>query len=151
MKHLTNACVMSDAATEHNNSTGHPDLLLQAILVLGQRLAVIEHAMGEVKEVLCAQRIEKDWYTTNELAQALHKSHFTIQERSCNDGRIECQKDPNSGKWRIPGHEYRRLVNGGTLKPKQRTAPVNAAYVKETRACFEIRSLVLPPVTTDSL
>ena len=32
----------------------------------------------------------------------LDKSHFTIQERWCNDGRIECEKDPTSGKWRIP-------------------------------------------------
>jgi hypothetical protein len=50
----------------------------------------------------------------------LGKSQYTIQERWCNDGRIECEKDPESGKWRIPGGEYRRLVGGGALKPKPR-------------------------------
>jgi helix-turn-helix protein len=59
----------------------------------------------------------KDWYTTDELATALNKSPFTIREKWCNAGRIECEKDSGTGKWRIPGAEYRRLVNGGALKP----------------------------------
>ena len=101
---------------ESNNS----DLILQAVMLLGQRLTALEEKVGEIHQVVLAQRVQKEWYTTNELAEALDKSHFTIQERWCNDGRIECEKDPTSGTWRIPGSEYRRLVGGGALKPKRR-------------------------------
>ena len=102
---------------ESNNQT---DLTLQAVLMLGQRLTTMEEKVAEIHQVVLNQRVQKEWYTTNELAEALDKSHFTIQERWCNDGRIECEKDPNSGKWRIPGIEFRRLVGGGALKPKRR-------------------------------
>ena len=92
----------------------------QAVLMLGQRMTAMEQNVAEIKSVVLAQRIEKEWYTTSELAEALGRSQYTIQERWANDGRIECQKDPNTGKWRIPGPEYRRLVGGGALKPKRR-------------------------------
>jgi hypothetical protein len=87
---------------------------------INQRLANLEHLMMEVHEVILAQRIEKEWYTTTELADALGKSQYTIQERWCNEGRIECEKNPESDKWRIPGYEFRRLVRGGELKPKRK-------------------------------
>ena len=74
----------------------------------------------EIHQTVMDQRVQKEWYSTNELADALGKSHFTIQERWCNDGRIEAEKDPSSGKWRIPGHEFRRLIGGGALQPKRR-------------------------------
>jgi len=102
------------------DSNNHPDLTLQAVLMLGQRLMALEEKVAEIHQVVLAQRVQKEWYTTNDLAEALGKSHFTIQERWCNDGRIECEKDPTSGKWRIPGDEFRRLVGGGALKPKRR-------------------------------
>ena len=102
-----------------NNRDGQSELVLQAILLLGQRLAALEEKVGDVHQVMLAQRVEKEWYTTNELAEALDKSQYTIQERWCNDGRIECEKAPESGKWRIPGHEFQRLVAGGALKQKK--------------------------------
>jgi hypothetical protein len=76
-----------------------------------------ELIIEEVRKFL-ADSHTKDWNTTDELATALGKSPFTIRKKSCNTGRIECEKDVNTGKWRIPGPEYRRLVNGGALKPK---------------------------------
>ena len=97
-----------------------PDVLLQAVLLLGQRVASLDEKLTEVQQIITAQRVQKEWYSTGELADALDKSQYTIQERWCNDGRIECEKDPESGKWRIPGAEYRRLVGGGALKPKRR-------------------------------
>ena len=101
---------------ESNNS----DLILQSVLMLGQRIAALEEKVGEIHQVVMAQRVQKEWYTTGELAEALGKSRFTVQDRWCNEGRIECEKDPDSGKWRIPGQEFRRLVGGGALKPKRR-------------------------------
>jgi len=97
-----------------------PDVLLQAVLLLGQRVASLDEKLTEVHQTITAQRVQKEWYSTGELADALDKSQYTIQERWCNDGRIECEKDPESGKWRIPGAEYRRLVGGGALKPKRK-------------------------------
>lgn len=90
--------------------------VLEAFVRFTSQLDRIEIAVNR----LIAQKVEKQWYTTTELAEALNKSHFTIAERYCNSGRIECRKDPDSGKWLIPGHEFTRLVNGGALLPKKR-------------------------------
>ncbi len=96
------------------------DLILQAVLLLGQRLAVLDERVTEIHQTILSQRVQKDWYTTTEVAEALGKSQYTVQERWCNDGRIECEKDADTGKWRIPGQEFRRLVGGGQLRPKRR-------------------------------
>lgn len=40
-------------------------------------------------------------------------TQHTVQVRWCGEGRIECEKDPDTGRWRIPGHEYDRLRRGG--------------------------------------
>jgi hypothetical protein len=101
------------------NQEPRPEMILQSILLLGQQIVSLDKKLTDIQQVILSQRVEKEWYTTNELAEALDKSHYTIQERWCNDGRIECEKDPNSGKWRIPGHEFRRLVGGGALKQKR--------------------------------
>ncbi len=85
--------------------------------VQGLASAIAQHVVKEVVRLLKADQ-PKDWYSTDELAQALGKARWTIQEKWCNAGRIECEKDEESGKWRIPGYEFRRLVNGGKLRPK---------------------------------
>jgi hypothetical protein len=103
-----------------NNRDGHSDLALQTMLMLGQRLGALEAKVTEIHQTVMAHRVEKEWYSTGETAKALGKTDYTVRERWCNDGRIECEKDPDSGKWRIPGAEYRRLVGGGALKPKRR-------------------------------
>jgi hypothetical protein len=89
--------------------------MLEAFASFTTRLDRIEILLNK----LVAQKTEKEWYTTSELAEALGKSPFTITERYCNAGRIECRKDPDSGKWLIPGHEFKRLVNGGGLLPRR--------------------------------
>ena len=53
-------------------------------------------------------------------AEAMNVSVYTVAERWCNADRIECEKDPETAKWRIPGSEFRRLVKGGPLKPKDK-------------------------------
>ncbi len=95
---------MIDSPTTHGTSANgdhRSDLLLEAVLMFGQRLTAMEHDLTEVKNILVGQRIEKEWYTSGELAEALGKSQYTVQERWCHEGRIECQKDLESGKWRI--------------------------------------------------
>jgi len=91
---------------------------VQSQEVVADHLIALQQKVTEVCQIVTGQRFEKEWYSTGELAEILGKSQFTIQERWCNDGRIECEKDPNSRKWRIPGHEVRRLKGGGGLLPK---------------------------------
>lgn len=92
--------------------------VLDLLKRLDEREARIEMIVVEIRSHLANQRTEKEWYSTSELAEAMGKSRYTVQERWCNEGRIECEKDTESGKWRIPGDEYRRLVAGGALKSK---------------------------------
>jgi hypothetical protein len=99
---------------------GQPDPNSGAILALGQRLANVERVLAEIHEVVMNERVEKEWYTTTEVAKLKDVAQYTVQERWCNQGRIDCEKDPENGKWRIPGHEFRRLKSGGALKPRQR-------------------------------
>ena len=94
------------------------DPSLQAILTLSDRLGTVERLLTEIHEVVMNERVEKEWYNTGELAEVMGRSQYTVQERWCNEGRIECEKDPATGKWRIPGREYRRLRNGGGLLPR---------------------------------
>jgi hypothetical protein len=97
---------------------GESRLVVQSLQVVADRLMGLEKMTTEIRDLLVGQRQEKEWYTTRELAVILGKSHYTIQERWCNDGRIECEKDTTTGKWRIPGHEVRRLTAGGGLLPR---------------------------------
>ena len=85
--------------------------------IIDRRLAKLEHHVVEIKQLLEAQQIEKEWYTTAEVAEFMGVKQYTVQERWCNQGRVECEKDPDSGKWRIPGSEVRRLRAGGGLEP----------------------------------
>lgn len=81
-----------------------------------QRVDRMEAALTRVRELVEGQAAgtAKEWYTTAELAEALGVSQYTVQARWCADGRIECQKDPDTQKWRIPAKEYARLDRGGS-------------------------------------
>ena len=63
---------------------------------------------------------KKSGIRPTKLPQLMNVAQYTVQERWCNQGRIECEKDPETGKWRIPGAEYRRLRNGSGLLPRTR-------------------------------
>ena len=69
----TNICDMETA-------TSQTELILQSVLMLGQRLTVLEKTVTDIDEVVTATRVQKDWYTTGELAEALGKSQYTVQE-----------------------------------------------------------------------
>jgi DNA-binding transcriptional ArsR family regulator len=92
---------------------------ITALEKFGKQLA--ETILAEVRRLLAAER-RKEWYTVDELAEAMGKKPFTVREKWCNSGRIECQKDPYSGKWRIPAAEYDRLTAGGGIRAKERVS-----------------------------
>ncbi len=110
---------MNDSGTSIRDRTEHVDAMVQTLLLLEQRMNALNDRVGEIHSMLANQRVEKEWYTTTELAEAMGVSQYTVQERWCNQNRIEREKDTESGKWRIPGNEYRRLVAGGTLRSTQ--------------------------------
>ena len=84
---------------------------------VAERLARIE---AKLDGLLTERQNEKEWYRTDEVAEILGKSDFTVREKWCNQGRIEAVKDEESGKWKIPGHEVQRLRNGGGLRPQRK-------------------------------
>jgi hypothetical protein len=98
--------------------------ILGILLAVEERVTTIEQEVMEIAQLLqqqSGQREWKEWYSTAEVAEAMDVSQYTVQERWCNGHRIESVKDPDTGKWKIPGREYRRLVLGGALKSKRRT------------------------------
>jgi hypothetical protein len=60
---------------------------------------------------------EKEWWSPEELAVALHKKPFTVREW-CRLDRIQSEKEKYSRLRRIPNKEAQRLLAGGGLQPQ---------------------------------
>ena len=90
---------------------------LQVLLTMNEHLKALREQVSEVQEAVTAITAEKDWYTTKEVADLLGVTAHTVQARFCANGRIECEKDTSTGRWRIPGHEFTRLRRGGKPLP----------------------------------
>ena len=84
----------------------------QSISSLERKLSDLSNQL-EVLQDATKGSSDKDRYTTSELSQVMGVTGHTVRERWCNQGRIECEKDPANGKWRIPGREFDRLRRGG--------------------------------------
>ena len=104
--------------------------VLQSLLELQKQMAEVNNRLAsleplsdlpervaELQESLDAMTQQKDWYSTAEVSTLTGKTQHTIQVRWCAEGRIEAEKDPATGHWRIPGHEYERLRRGGKPRP----------------------------------
>jgi len=87
-----------------------------------RQLGDLRHLVGladqfaELRESVHLITVQKDFYSTREIAELMGVTQHTVQVRWCADGRIEADKDPATRQWRIPGHEYERLRRGG--KPR---------------------------------
>ena len=103
--------------------------ILQALIQMQQELGEVKQELthlrqleglpdqfAELRESVDAITVQKDFYTTREVAELMGVTQHTVQVRWCAEGRIEAEKDPVTGHWRIPGHEYDRLRRGG--KPR---------------------------------
>lgn len=86
---------------------------LQILLSMSEQLEAVRQELAEVRDAIDGITVAKDWYTTSEVAELMGVSRHHVSERWCNQGRIACEKHPQSGQWRIPGHEYDRLKRGG--------------------------------------
>jgi len=89
------------------------DVVLEAIRGLERQVVFLSSEIAILKELLDGKSSVKDWYSTAEVAELMNISQYTVQQRWCNAGRITCEKDAESGKWRIPGEEFERLRRGG--------------------------------------
>jgi len=78
-----------------------------------RHLPELKDDVAELREAVDGMTIQKDWYTTAEVALMARVSVHTVRVRWCAEGRIACSKDPVTGQWRIPGNEYERLRRGG--------------------------------------
>ena len=76
----------------------------------------------EIHEIVLNERVEKEWYTTNEVAKLIEVAQYTVQERWCNQGRIECEKDP-----RPASGEYPETSTGGSER-RGIEAPTEIVY-----------------------
>lgn len=79
-----------------------------------QRLERIE----AVLQMLVRQQTIKDWYSTDEVAEVLGKSSFTVREW-CRLGRVHAKKRPcgrgTSQEWIIAHAELQRIRTEGLL------------------------------------
>jgi hypothetical protein len=79
-----------------------------------ERLDRIEAAL----ELLVKQRMVKDWYSTEETAEVLGRTSYTVREW-CRQGRIRVTKrDCGRGKsqeWIVSHAELERIKNHGLL------------------------------------
>ncbi len=69
--------------------------------------------MAELREAVDAIPVQKDFYSTREVADLLGVTQHTVQVRWSAKGQTECEKDSTTRRWRIPGLEYERLRRGG--------------------------------------
>ena len=77
--------------------------------------------LGDDLRLVAAQKAQKDWYTTAEVAERLDKAEFTVREW-CRLGRIGAQKR-NSGRgkfmaWVVGHAELLRFEREGLLQPR---------------------------------
>ena len=79
---------------------------LRQLVGLNEQFAQLRDSIAEIV-------VQKDFYSTREVADLMGVTQHTVQVRWCAEGRIEAEKDPATGHWRIPGHEYERLRRGG--------------------------------------
>ncbi|REJ93825.1 MAG: helix-turn-helix domain-containing protein [Planctomycetota bacterium] len=69
-------------------------------------------------ETLLSQQVQKDWYTTDEVAEILDKAPFTVREW-CRLGRVDADKRASgrgsTQEWIISHEELQRIRNHGLL------------------------------------
>ncbi len=87
--------------------------ILRCLGKIQSEISAIADRMHSMESRLDELTIQKDWYSTSDLAELMNVTRHTVQERWCNQARIECEKDSATGQWRIPAHEFERLKRGG--------------------------------------
>ena len=88
--------------------------------VVDRRLGNVEALLAEVSRSYFMPEITKRMVHDHRAGRSCWgKSDFTIREKWCNQGRIACEKDPDSGKVANSRPTRSSACNGGGLKPRQ--------------------------------
>ncbi len=99
---------------EPDSRAPHENAVLDRLDELCRRLDRIEAAL----ETLLSQQVQKDWYTTDEVAEILDKAPFTVREW-CRLGRVDADKRASgrgsTQEWIISHEELQRIRNHGLL------------------------------------
>lgn len=104
---------MSGVRESAMNETTIAERILATVTLLNDRVSELESQLTKISTHLPSISADRRWYTTAEVAELMRVSRYTVQERWCNRSRIDCLKDPNTGRWRIPVQEVRRLLRDG--------------------------------------
>ena len=79
-----------------------------------ERLERIETILLELQQ----EKLQKEWYSTAEVAEKVGRAEFTVREW-CRNGRVHAEKEPygrgRAMEWRISHQELQRILNHGPL------------------------------------
>lgn len=94
-------------------NSDNSDDVTRMLDVIAIELSGLTQRVAQMEAKLVQLTVAKDWYSTSDIARLMGVTSHTVRERWCNQARIECEKDPESGQWRIPAVEFERLKRGG--------------------------------------
>jgi hypothetical protein len=85
-----------------------------AIDRLADRMEAIERRL----EAIQVGRLDKEWYTTEEVAALMDRAPWTVREWA-RHGRMNARKRPGTDRWVVSRQELDRLLNEGLLPAKE--------------------------------
>ncbi len=83
------------------------------------RLAVQLESLKKQIEATTLGRLDKAWYTTDELAVLMDRKPWTVRQW-CLNGRVRATKRAGTDRWVVARPEVERLMNEGLLPPARR-------------------------------
>ena len=95
-------------------SVAGPGVLRDLLRSFSQRLDRLEQGLTAVHALLLRKDVHQDWFGTKEVAQALHRSEYTVRQW-CAQQRLKAVKTKNGREWRIQRGELDRYHKEGLL------------------------------------
>jgi hypothetical protein len=84
-----------------------------ALTNLAERMAALEERLKAIQ----VGQVEKDWYSTEDVAALMDRAPWTVREW-CRHGRIKAKKRAGTDRWVVSKEELERLMNHGLLPAK---------------------------------
>jgi hypothetical protein len=88
-------------------------------------IGTIVERLDRIERLLIERKTIKDWYTTEDVADILDKSDYTVREW-CRLGRVNAKKRESGrgqySEWMIAHEELERIRNSGLLPLRKHAA-----------------------------
>lgn len=81
---------------------------------IAERLEALERKLDAIK----VGQLDKDWYSTEEVAALMDRAPWTVREW-CRNGRIRAKKRSGTDRWVVSRQELDRLMNEGLLPARR--------------------------------